>query len=152
MATNVHITPVDVMTFAEEHEDLCGTLDLATPEGYAQAHALLLASLGGAPETGDKKEREAVEYSVFLVSARENGVLVLTPVGSARGSVGKPPSDPAKFNDLQKLEIRAQVMARKAGKAGEPTQVMKLATTTVPSFAPTPAAAPVESAPETASE
>lgn len=136
MATNLShaVTPADVMSFAEENEELCGSLDLTAPEDYAKAHALLVASLGGAPETGDKKEREAVEYSIFLATAGENGALVLTPVGSAKGSVGKPPSDPAKFNDLQKLEIKAQVMARKAGKAGEPTQVMKLATATIPTF------------------
>lgn len=110
MAKNTATGPEEVFSFVTSSEDpAINSIDVTTDDGYAKAHALLVASLGG--EAKISEAREAQEYTIAVLSVSADGKISGNLVGSGMGTVGRAPSDPAKWNDLQRMAARARMMA-----------------------------------------
>lgn len=121
MAQN-KIGPDEVFSFVVGSEDpAIASIDITSDEGYQKAYALLVASLGG--EEAVKANREAQEYTVLVLNLDAGTFTVL---GSGKGTVGRAPSDPSKWNALQRMEARAGMMARVATAKGERSVSLKV--------------------------
>lgn len=114
MAQN-KIGPDEVFSFVTTATDpAISGIDITTDEGYERAHRLLVASLGG--DEAVKATREAQDYTVLVLNLDAGTFQVL---GSGKGTVGRAPSDPSKWNALQRMESRAKMIARVNTAKGE---------------------------------
>lgn len=121
MAQN-KIGPDEVFSFVTGSSDpVISSIDITTDEGYQRAHKLLVASLGG--EEAVKASREAQDYTVVVLNMEKGTFQVL---GHGKGTVGRAPSDPSKWNDLQRLEGRAAMIAKVQSSKGERSVSLKV--------------------------
>lgn len=120
--TTTAVSADAIFAFVMQSEDEnIKAIDLTTDEGYQKAHALLVASLGGVEAV--KANREAQDYTVLVLNMEKGTFSVL---GHGKGTVGRAPSDPSKWNDLQRMESRGSMIAKVQTSKGERTISLKV--------------------------
>lgn len=124
MALNNKVTFEMVVDFVESRpQDVQDSIgDILTPEGYQRALEALEIANGGSAD-GAKRTHEAKPYEVLLLND-ETGTF--ESLGVHLGSVGKPPSDPAKWSDLQKCVHQAEGRVFLAKRKGESLRMVKI--------------------------
>lgn len=125
----ININPEAVLTFVLDNAELCEKVGVTAetlddPHVFAKAIGLLRTA-HGEPEKGEKAEREAVHYTVLLLN---HSTGTFTTVGGGKGTVGRAPSDPAKWTELQRIESSARMKCLLLQKKGVLASVIKVPT------------------------